>query len=174
MSKKKTDHSLYIHGVFMEIFGLGVFFNGKSGVGKSETALALIDRGHCLIADDSVFLSLNENNRITGKSPELLKDLLEIRGLGILNVRSLFGELVLKNEANVDLLFNFVPTSFEASQMTHPVSPIYSYMTILNQSIPEITLSLLPGRNTALIIEAAVRHHQYQKKNNIEKVNYAI
>lgn len=158
----------------MEIFGKGVFLTGPSGIGKSETALALIERGNFLIADDSVNFKLSDcSKKIMGSSPENLKNLLEVRGLGVLNMLHLLGEQVLKDQASLNLILHFVPFSFEQSNITHPFEPVYSQKELLGLSIPEITLFILPGRNTALIVETAVRYHQrYHQQLQNSQNNY--
>jgi HPr kinase/phosphorylase len=155
------DDLLHFHGVFMEIFGKGVLLKGQSGIGKSELALSLMDRGNFLVSDDSVVFSVSDcGHKVVGRPPDTLKDLLEIRGLGILNVRHLLGDNALKKEAFLDLILHLVPESFETAKITHPFEPLYSQKIILNRTIPEITLSLLPERNIALVVETAVKYHQ--------------
>ena len=97
-----------LHGVLMEVFGLGVLLMGESGIGKSEIALGLISRGHRLIADDAVTISVDEHNELIGSCPELLKDFLEVRGLGILNIRNMFGETAVKYQVSLDLIVKFI------------------------------------------------------------------
>lgn len=165
MFEVPSDNFQHFHGVFMEIFGKGVLLKGESGIGKSEIALTLMDRGSLLISDDSVVFTVSDN-RVIGTCPESLRDLLEIRGLGILNMRHLLGDHILKDHAFLDLIIHFAPDASKKPEIIHPVEPVYSQETILNQTIPEITLSLLPGRNTALVVETAVRYHQHTHKHH--------
>ena len=145
----------------MEIFGKGVLLKGTSGVGKSETALALIDRGHLLIADDIVIFEKLDSQRIVGNCPKNLLNLLEVRGLGILNVSDLFGPQILKNKALLDVVIDLI-----SQASNEPVlSPLYSQESIMGLSVPKITLPISPGRNMALLIETAVRHFQFSQSS---------
>lgn len=155
------QRQVYLHGVFMEILGKGVFLKGPSGIGKSETALTLMDRGHLLIADDIVIFSLSsDNQKISGTCPENLRDHLEVRGLGILNVRRLLGANVLKKAATLCFIFSLVAASSEHHFPENRLTPHYTHEDILGVSIPQLHFPISPERNTALLIETAVRYHQ--------------
>lgn len=166
------QRQVYLHGVFVEVFGKGVFLKGPSGIGKSEIALTLMDRGHFLIADDIVIFSLSDDNQIIlGNCPENLLNHLEVRGLGILNVPRLFERQVLKESAELSFIFNLDACNADtASDMkSSPVqreffenrlTPHYSHEDILGISVPQLNFPIASGRNMPLLIETAVRYHQ--------------
>ncbi len=157
-----ADHlSEYVtlHGVYLEVLGVGVLLSGLSGIGKSELALELVTRGNRLIADDIIEFRKISPDTISGTSPEILKDFIEVRGLGILNIRAMFGDNALINRKKLSLIINL-----EVAKSTIP-SPIdrldggHKHRTILEVEIPEITLPVAVGRTLAVIVEAAVRNH---------------
>lgn len=146
--------SVVTHGVLMEIFGVGVLIVGESGIGKSECALELIGRGHRLIADDMVKIR-RIGDRLFGESPSETRDYLEIRGLGILNARELFGVSALALSAEIGLCLEFVPYSqVEGFDRLSPESGSYD---AFETGILKYTLPVSPGRNLATLVEAAVR-----------------
>ncbi|MBB71955.1 MAG: hypothetical protein CMF50_06105 [Legionellales bacterium] len=145
------------HGVFMDVFGHGVLLTGASGIGKSELALNLINRSHRLIADDAVeFSPINEG--IVGRCPPLLQDFLEVRGLGILNIRVMFGDTAIKDAKRLQLIINIVVMDDEALRSMDRLHGMYSEQTILGVAIPEVTIPVAPGRNLATLVEGAVRN----------------
>jgi HPr kinase/phosphorylase len=146
-----------LHGVFMEVMGTGVLITGDSSIGKSELALELLTRGHRLIADDATEFSRVAPDVLNGTCPEMLQDFLEVRGLGILNVRAMFGASAIKQNRNLRLIVHLQDMD-DAARMDrlHGSRQIRSIQDV---EIPEITLPVGPGRNLAVLLEAAVRNH---------------
>lgn len=151
--------SKIIHGVFMEVMGIGVLLTGPSGIGKSELALELISRGHQLIADDAPEFRRSAPDTIRGRSPALLKDFLEVRGLGILNVRAMFGDASIVETKRLRLIVHIDTISDDTLWEIDRISGSQRKKTILDVEIPEVQIPVAPGRNVAVIIEAAVRNH---------------
>ncbi len=144
-----------MHGVFMDIFGLGVLITGESGLGKSELGLELITRGHGLVADDAIEFSCLGKDFIEGRCPPLLQNLLEVRGLGLLDIRSIFGETAVRRKMKLKLLVKMMPrndTNFERLPIEQ------QYHKILGQNVRLVQLQIAEGRNMAVIVEAAVRN----------------
>lgn len=142
-----------IHGVLVSVFGVGVLLLGESGVGKSECALDLIGRGQRLISDDAVALARIGNNLI-GKAPETIRDFLEIRGLGVINARDLFGVSALAATARVELCINLCLFSDAARDR---LGLEQTYFKALDIEVPRYDIPVMPGRNLATLVEAAVR-----------------
>ena len=147
------------HGVYIEVYSVGVFLTGKSGVGKSELALALIARGHCLISDDVTRFSRISPDVIDGRSPDLLTDFMEVRGLGIVNIRAMFGANALKAKKSLRLIVKMVQLTRENSDQFDRLGDTVNTRNILGLDIPEVTLPVAPGRNLTVIVEAAARNH---------------
>lgn len=144
-----------IHGVFMEVTSVGVLLTGGSSIGKSELALELITRGHRLIADDAPEFARITPDIISGSSPSLLQDLLEVRGLGILNIREMYGDGAIKLSKYLRLIINLVPHE----QLDKKLDRMHSFSStrnFLGVNITEIALPVAPGRNLAVMVEAAV------------------
>jgi HPr kinase/phosphorylase len=148
-----------LHGVFLEVMGLGVLITGESGIGKSELALELLSRGHHMIADDAVELSRTGPNVLIGRSPGMLRDFLEVRGLGILNVRAMFGDTAVRPEKTLRLIVHLQPLTPERMAKVDRLQAEQKTRTILDVDIPEVFLYVAPGRNLAVLVEAATRHH---------------
>ena len=150
------------HGVFLDVLGMGVLITGESGVGKSELALELISRGSGLVADDVVELYHIAPETLEGRSPELLKDFLEVRGLGMLNIRTIFGETAVRTKKNLKLIV----------QLERPVGGVIpglerlplnaSAEDIMGISVRKVVLPVAAGRNLAVLAEAAVRNYVLQ------------
>ncbi|MCP4487225.1 MAG: HPr(Ser) kinase/phosphatase [Gammaproteobacteria bacterium] len=147
------------YGVYMEVYSVGVFLTGDSGVGKSELALALIARGHRLISDDVTRFSRTSPNAIDGRSPSLLTDFMEVRGLGIVNIRAMFGANSLRENKSLRLIVNMVQLTESNSNQFDCIGNIVDTRKILGVDIPEVTLPVAPGRNLAIIVEVAARNH---------------
>jgi len=153
-----------MHGVFMEVMGIGVLLTGPSGIGKSELALELISRGHRLIADDAPEFRRSAPKTIHGRSPALLKDFLEVRGLGVLNIRAMFGDNSIVETKRLQLIVHIDTlldnTNADSSLWeVDRISGSKRKQSILEVEIPEVQIPVAPGRNVAVIIEAAVRNH---------------
>ncbi|MGD2056174.1 MAG: HPr(Ser) kinase/phosphatase [Gammaproteobacteria bacterium] len=146
-----------LHGVFMEVMGTGVLITGSSSIGKSEVALELLTRGHRLIADDAPEFARIAPDILNGTCPEMLRDFLEVRGLGILNVRAMFGASSIKQNRNLRLIVALQDME-EAIEMDR-LHGSRQLRRILDVDIPEITLPVGPGRNLAVLLETAVRNH---------------
>lgn len=151
--------SVTLHGVFMEVTAIGVLLTGPSGVGKSELALELITRGHRLVADDAPQFSRLAPDIVNGTCPEALIDFLEVRGIGILNVRELFGDSAIKRNKYLRLIVRMEPFDKEALYDLDRLEGSYKSRRILDVDIPEITIPVAPGRNLAVLVECAARNH---------------
>ena len=154
-----------LHGVFMEIYSIGVLITGEAGSGKSELALELLSRGHRLVADDAPEFTQIAPDVLDGTCPELLQDLLEVRGLGVLNVRDMFGDTAVKKNKYLRLIVHLT------KPMTEPSPHGYERLTgdsgtrhVLDLDVPLITLPVMPGRNLAVLTEAATRLHILRTK----------
>ena len=152
------------HGVFMDVLGLGVLITGDSGVGKSELALELISRGHGLVADDVVEISRIAANTLEGRCPPLLKDFLEVRGLGVLNIRVIFGETAVRPKMNLKLIVHLEkPGQAGAAAAPAERLPLHELTDdILGLPIREVVIPVAAGRNLAVLLEAAVRNYILQ------------
>jgi HPr kinase/phosphorylase len=153
-----------IHGVFLEVLGTGVLIKGDAGVGKSELALELITRGHRLVADDVVELKHVAPNTLEGNCPPLIRDFLEVRGLGILNIRFLFGETAVKPQKNLKLVVELVPPHAAGEAGLDRLDMVASTETILDVAIPKVRIPVAAGRNLAVLVEVAVRNHILRRR----------
>lgn len=153
-----------LHGVFMEVFGLGLFITGDASVGKSELALELIARGHRLVADDAPIFARTAPDVINGRCPEMLRDFLEVRGLGILNIRAMFGDTAIKQNRNLRLILRLQPMDDKEILSIDRLQGCRDTRNILGVEIPEFTLPVAPGRNLAVLAEAAARNHMLNLK----------
>jgi HPr kinase/phosphorylase len=154
--------STTMHGVFLDVLGMGVMLTGDSGVGKSELALELISRGSGLIADDVIELYRIAPETLEGRCPVLLRDFLEVRGLGVLNIRTIFGEAALRPRKNMKLIVHLEkPAGGETQYVDRlPLKP--GIHEILGVEISKVTIPVAAGRNLAVLVEAAVRNHVLQ------------
>lgn len=153
------DASTVVHGELLEVFGLGVLITGGSGIGKSELALELISRGHRLIADDAPTLTRVASTVLEGTCPPALSDLLEVRGLGILNIRRMFGDSAIKRNKRVRLILHLVKMEEISPPADARLQGMRENRAILGVGVPAITLPIAPGRNLAVLVECAVRDH---------------
>ncbi|HEU0277182.1 MAG TPA: HPr(Ser) kinase/phosphatase [Rhodanobacteraceae bacterium] len=153
-----------LHGVFMEVHSIGVLITGTPGSGKSELALELITRGHRLIADDAPEFTLIAPDVIDGACPEILRDLLEVRGLGVLNVREMFGHTAVKPSKYLRLIVHLRPADSEPEDAMLRLTGDIGVEEVLDVKIPRITLPVAPGRNLAVLVEAAVRNHMLKSQ----------
>jgi HPr kinase/phosphorylase len=143
------------HGVLMEVFGVGMLLTGKNGVGKSETAIELIKRGHRLVADDCVIIK-EIANELYGTAPEDIRHFMELRGIGIINVRSMYGSGSVLHEKKVDIVVELEPR--QDGKDYDRIGNKNEYSEYLGVKIPKLTIPVSPGRNLAIIIEVAARN----------------
>lgn len=149
------------HGVLMEVYGEGVLLTGESGIGKSEAAVELLKRGHRLIADDAVEIKKISGNALIGTAPDLIRDYVELRGIGIVNVAKLFGMGAVKIENSIDLVVNIVP--WNTHEVYDRLGLEDQYTEILGVKIPMNTIPITPGRNLAVILEVAAMNNRQRK-----------
>jgi HPr kinase/phosphorylase len=150
------------HGVFMDVLGMGVLITGESGVGKSELALELISRGHGLVADDVVEISRIAAKTLEGRCPPMLKDFLEVRGLGVLNIRTIFGETAVRPKMNLKLIVHLEKSGQPGTAPAERL-PLHELSEdILGMSMRKIIIPVAAGRNLAVLLEAAVRNYILQ------------
>ena len=146
-----------MHGVFMDILGVGVLITGESGLGKSELGLELISRGHGLIADDAVDLYRTNQTTIEGRCPELLQNLLEVRGIGLLDIKAIFGETSVRRKMRLKLIVHLVRAeTLERDYDRLPHEPMYQ--DVLGVPVRKSVIQVVAGRNIAVLVEAAVRN----------------
>ncbi|WP_421381362.1 HPr(Ser) kinase/phosphatase [Bacillus salacetis] len=151
--ESKLAPTTAIHGVLVDIYGVGVLITGKSGVGKSETALELVKRGHRLVADDCVEIRQEDTDTLVGSSPELIEHLLEIRGLGIINVMTLFGAGAVRSYKRITLCIDL--ELWDKNKQYDRLGLEEEKMRIIDTDITKLTVPVRPGRNLAVIIEVA-------------------
>jgi len=151
--------STCLHGVFMEVQGFGVLIKGNAAIGKSELALELISRGHRLIADDIIDFYRISPERVEGRCPNLLQDFLEVRGLGILNIRALFGDNAVKPTKPLDLIIQLELADLQKPQELDRLSVKTQQEHVLDVRITKVVVPIAVGRNIAVLVEVAVRNH---------------
>ncbi|MFH4416487.1 MAG: HPr(Ser) kinase/phosphatase [Neisseriaceae bacterium] len=163
--------STVMHGVFLNVFEIGTLIQGDSGLGKSELALELLTRGHSLVADDAVRIYRTGPESLEGRCPKLLRDFLEVRGLGILNIRTMFGETAVRFKKALKLIIQLVSADDEYMKSLDRLSMHIEKQTILDVPVRKITVPVGPGRNIAVLTEVAVRNHILQLRglNSIEE-----
>ncbi len=149
------------HGVLLEIYGEGVLLLGESGVGKSETAIELVKRGHRLIADDAVEIRRTGVRRLVGTAPPLIRHYIELRGIGVVDVRLLFGMGAVKDEQDIDLIINL--EQWQSDKIYDRLGVESLYTSVLDVQIPSLTVPVQPGRNLAVIIEVAAMNNRHKK-----------
>ncbi|MCT4583500.1 MAG: HPr(Ser) kinase/phosphatase [Peptostreptococcaceae bacterium] len=147
-----------IHGVLIDVYGIGMLITGESGVGKSETALELIKRGHRLVADDAVEISKVEDNLLLAQAPEMLRYFMEIRGIGILDVKSLYGTGAVKGKKIIDLVIEL--ENWSEGKYYDRLGIDQEFTNILDVDVEKLTIPVKPGRNLAMILEVAARNHR--------------
>lgn len=150
-----------IHGVLVDVYGVGVLIIGKSGVGKSETALELVKRGHRLVADDCVEIRQEDQDTLIGSAPELIEHLLEIRGLGIINVMTLFGAGAVRSFKRITLVMSL--ELWEQGKQYDRLGLEEDTMKIIDTDVPKLTIPVRPGRNLAVIIEVAAMNFRLKR-----------
>ena len=146
-----------LHGVFMDILGLGVLITGESGLGKSELGLELISRGHGLVADDAVDFHRVNQTTLEGRCPDLLQNLLEVRGIGLLDIKAIFGETAVRRKMRLRLIVHLVrKETMERDYDRLPHEPLYQ--DVLGVAVRKAVIQVVAGRNIAVLVEAAVRN----------------
>ena len=149
------------HGVLVEIYGQGIFITGDSGIGKSETAIELVKRGHRLVADDAVELKKISPSELVGSAPEVLRHYIELRGIGVINVAKLFGMGAIKESSSIDLIINIV--HWQDGEVYDRLGLESQYTEILGVKVPSITVPVTPGRNMAVIFEVAAMNNRQKQ-----------
>lgn len=149
------------HGVLVEVYGEGCLLTGDSGVGKSETAIELIKRGHRLVADDAVEIRRTAQTTLYGQSPENIRHFIELRGIGIINAKKLFGMGAIKLQEKIDMVINL--EQWDSSKVYDRMGLDNEYMKILGVEVPTLTIPVKPGRNLAVIIEVAAMNNRQKK-----------
>ncbi len=147
------------HGVFLDVLGIGVLLTGKPSIGKSELALELISRGHALVADDAPQFTRQADGSVLGECPEVLTDFLEVRGLGILNVQKMYGDAATRRDMPLNLIVDLKQFDAEHLSDIDRLEGKRRVCDFLGVDITEITLPVAPGRNLAVLVEAAVRNY---------------
>lgn len=149
------------HGVLVDVYGEGLLLVGESGIGKSEAAVELIKRGHRLIADDAVEIKKISSNSLMGSAPDIIRNYIELRGIGVINVAKLFGMGAIKPDNVIDLVINIVPWSNH--EIYDRLGLDEQFVDILGVKVPQITIPVTPGRNLAVILEAAAMNNRQKK-----------
>ena len=149
------------HGVLVEVYGEGCLLTGDSGIGKSETAIELIKRGHRLVADDAVEIRRTAQTTLYGQSPENIRHFIELRGIGIINARKLFGMGAIKLQEKIDMVINL--EQWDSAKVYDRMGLDNEYMKILGVEVPTLTIPVKPGRNLAVIIEVAAMNNRQKK-----------
>jgi len=159
--ESKLAPTTAVHGVLVDIYGVGVLITGKSGVGKSETALELVKRGHRLVADDCVEIRQEGENILVGSAPKLIEHLLEIRGLGIIDIMTLFGASAIRTYKRITLIIEL--EIWDEKKPYDRLGIEEEKMEIIDTAITKLTVPVRPGRNLAVIIEVAAMNHRLKR-----------
>jgi len=149
------------HGVLLDINGVGLFLTGESGIGKSETALELVKRGHRLVADDAVEICRVARNQLMGQAPDAVRHFMEIRGIGIIDVRQMYGVGSVMNRKSLDMVIEM--EAWDSSKEYDRLGISDDWCTILGVKLPKITIPVRPGRNLAIIMEVAARNYRLKR-----------
>lgn len=156
--KKALAQRVTRHGVLVEVYGLGILLMGESGVGKSEAAIELLKRGHRLIADDAVEIKAVDYNQLEGTAPELIRDYVELRGIGVIDVRKIFGVGAVKTRQYINLVVTLEP--WKEGMLYDRLGISEQTITILGIDVAAITIPVKPGRNLAIILEVAAMNQR--------------
>ncbi len=159
--ENKLAPSTTIHGVLVDIYGVGMLITGASGIGKSETALELVKRGHRLVADDAVEIHQTADNELHGNAPDLIRHLLEIRGLGIINAMTLFGAGAVRNYKKISVVCRL--ETWQQDKQYDRLGLDEEMTRIIDTDLPLVTIPVRPGRNLAVIIEVAAMNYRLKR-----------
>ena len=162
------------HGVLVEIYGEGVLILGESGVGKSETAIELVKRGHRLVADDAVEIKKVSDKTLVGSSPDIIRHFIELRGIGIVDVRRIFGMGAIKETEKIDMVVNL--EIWNEKKYYDRLGLVTEYMDILGLEIPCLNIPVRPGRNLAVVLEVAAMNNRQKRLgyNPAEELNQRL
>ena len=162
------------HGVLVEVYGEGILLLGESGVGKSETAIELVKRGHRLVADDAVDIRKVSSKSLVGSSPKVIRHFVEIRGVGIVDIQKIFGMGAIKDTEKIDMILNI--ESWQDGKEYERLGGETEYTNILGIDVPSITVPVKPGRNLAVIVEVAAMNHRQKNMgyNAVEALNQRL
>ncbi|MBR6185267.1 MAG: HPr kinase/phosphorylase [Clostridia bacterium] len=150
-----------LHGVLVDVYGMGVLITGESGVGKSEAALELVRRGHQLVADDVVDVCRITENRLIGESPETVRHFMEIRGIGIIDIKAMYGISAVLTTKTIDLVIHL--EAWKEKKAYDRLGLSEDFTTIMDVRVPQVVLPVRPGRNVAVVIEVAARNHSLKQ-----------
>ena len=159
--ERKLAPTATIHGVLVDVYGVGMLITGSSGIGKSETALELVKRSHRLVADDAVEIRQTSDNQLHGSAPELIRHLLEIRGIGIINVMTLFGAGAIRNNKRISVVIRL--ENWQQDKQYDRLGLDEETTRILDTDVPLVTVPVRPGRNLAVIIEVAAMNYRLKR-----------
>ncbi|MCD8181558.1 MAG: HPr(Ser) kinase/phosphatase [Firmicutes bacterium] len=149
------------HGVLVEVYGEGILILGESGVGKSETAIELVKRGHRLVADDAVEIKRVSDKTLVGSSPEIIRHFVELRGIGIIDVKEIFGIGAVKDTENIDMIIHLEP--WEEGKQYDRLGMVDEYTNIMGINVPSLTIPVKLGRNLAVIVEVASMNNRQKR-----------
>lgn len=149
------------HGVLVEVYGEGILIMGESGVGKSETAIELVKRGHRLVADDAVEIKRVSDNTLVGSSPEIIRHFVELRGIGIIDVKEIFGIGSVKDEENINMIIHLEP--WEDGKQYDRLGMVDEFTNIMGINVPSLTIPVKLGRNLAVIVEVAAMNNRQKR-----------
>ncbi|WP_287842371.1 HPr(Ser) kinase/phosphatase [Caldanaerobacter sp.] len=158
---EKLAPQVTIHGNLVDVYGIGVLLLGESGIGKSETALELVKRGHRLVADDAVEIRKIGEDKLQGSAPEIIRHFIEIRGIGILDVKTLYGVGSVRNSMSIDLVIQL--EEWDEDKYYDRLGLEDEYIKFLDVEVPKLTIPVRPGRNLAIIVEVAAMNHRQKQ-----------
>lgn len=158
---EKLAPQITIHGNLVDVYGIGVLLLGESGIGKSETALELVKRGHRLVADDAVEIRKIGEDKLQGSAPEIIRHFIEIRGIGILDVKTLYGVGSVRNSMSIDLVIQL--EEWDEDKYYDRLGLEDEYIKFLDVEVPKLTIPVRPGRNLAIIVEVAAMNHRQKQ-----------